>query len=82
MAQRSNENPSISLNVHLAVPSTNNNANDGSHTPNTPEILNSIVNMQSDSMSTVGPFAGFAPTVNKQEVETPLQESKPDMHVS
>ena len=33
----------ISLNVHLQVPSTTNQ--DGSHTPNTPEIVNSIVNM-------------------------------------
>jgi len=39
----------ISLNVHLQVPSTTNQ--DGSHTPNTPEIVNSIVNM------TAGPFA-------------------------
>ncbi|CAB4064176.1 ATF3 [Lepeophtheirus salmonis] len=43
--------PSLSLNVHLAVPQ---NSHSESHTPNTPEILNSIVNM------TNGPFANFA----------------------
>ena len=42
----------MSLNVHLAVPATT-AGNDGSHTPNTPEILNSIVNM------THGPFAAY-----------------------
>ena len=42
-------NSKISLNVHLQVPSTT--SQDGSHTPNTPEILNTIVNM------TAGPFA-------------------------
>ena len=43
----------ISLNVHLQVPSTTATptTQDGSHTPNTPEILNTIVNMTS------GPFA-------------------------
>jgi hypothetical protein len=41
----------ISLNVHLAVPQTMTTGQDGSHTPNTPEILNSIVSMTS------GPFA-------------------------
>ena len=40
----------VSLNVHLAVPPTTTAAQDGSHTPNTPEILNSIVNMQADSL--------------------------------
>lgn len=57
---------SISLNVHLTVPGqqpagaaaaaaagTVTTTADGSHTPNTPEILNSIVNMQH-------PFAGYA----------------------
>ena len=38
--------PAVSLNVHLAVPTTTAAPQDGSHTPNTPEILNSIVNMQ------------------------------------
>ena len=52
---------SISLNVHLTVPGqqppqpgTVTTTADGSHTPNTPEILNSIVNMQH------GPFAGYS----------------------
>jgi len=40
----------ISLNVHLQVPSST-TAQDGSHTPNTPEIVNSIVNMTAG-----GPF--------------------------
>jgi len=44
-------NSKISLNVPLQVPSTTNQPQDGSHTPNTPEIVNSIVNM------TAGPFA-------------------------
>lgn len=47
----------ISLNVHLAVPQqvtpTTSSAQDGSHTPNTPELLNTLVNMQS------GPFADY-----------------------
>ncbi len=43
----------MSLNVHLSVPQTS--ANEGNHTPNTPEILNSIVSMQSG-----GPFAAYA----------------------
>ena len=41
----------ISLNVHLQVPTTTTSPpgtmQDGSHTPNTPEILNTIVNMTS-----------------------------------
>lgn len=41
----------ISLNVHLQVPSSTASAQDGSHTPNTPEIVNSIVNMTAG-----GPF--------------------------
>lgn len=59
-----NRGNSISLNVHLAVPGqsqqpqpgtvTTTTTADGSHTPNTPEILNSIVNMQH------GPFAGYS----------------------
>ena len=40
----------MSLNVHLAVPpaaaAESAAASSGGHTPNTPEILNSIVNMQ------------------------------------
>lgn len=43
----------ISLNVNLAVPQTTLQLPDGSHTPNTPEILNSIVSMQTT------PFSGF-----------------------
>ena len=55
----------VSLNVHLAVPTTTSAAQDGSHTPNTPEILNSIVNMQAArearEAAAVGPFgAEFA----------------------
>ena len=46
------QTPKISLNVHLQVPpSSGAQAQDGSHTPNTPEIVNSIVNM------TAGPFS-------------------------
>ena len=46
----------ISLNVHLQVPpsTVTTTTQDGSHTPNTPEILNTIVNM------TAGPFASPA----------------------
>ena len=39
----------MSLNVHLTVPPSEAAAaaaSSGGHTPNTPEILNSIVNMQ------------------------------------
>ncbi len=45
----------ISLNVHLTVPQQGGDGGngDGSHTPNTPEILNSIVSMQQQG----GPFA-------------------------
>ena len=52
--------PKIKLNVHLQVPSSTQETGGstssalptpGSHTPNTPEILNSIMNM------TGGPFA-------------------------
>ncbi len=56
----------MSLNVHLAVPPTaaaaavgatgGNGNNDGSHTPNTPEILNSIVSMQQQG----GPFSAYS----------------------
>lgn len=45
----------ISLNVHLQVPPPQ--TTDGSHTPNTPEILNTIVNMTSGGASNAGPFA-------------------------
>ncbi len=49
----------ISLNVHLAVPQGSGaeaaGGQDGSHTPNTPEILNSIVSMTS------GPFHQYVP---------------------
>ncbi|TRY71565.1 hypothetical protein TCAL_16128 [Tigriopus californicus] len=42
--------PQPSLNVHLSVPPGDSNAmaGDGSHTPNTPEILNSILSLQQD----------------------------------
>jgi len=40
--------PGVSLNVHLTVPPTTTAAQDGSHTPNTPEILNSIVKLQAE----------------------------------
>ena len=44
--------PKIKLNVHLQVPSSSTQeGGGGSNTPNTPEIVNSIVNM------TCGPFA-------------------------
>ena len=58
--------PGVSLNVHLTVPTTTAAAQDGSHTPNTPEILNSIVKLQAEreareANSPAGPFAaGFA----------------------
>lgn len=51
--QQQQQQGAMSLNVHLAVPVVT--TADGSHTPNTPEILNSIVNMQN------GPFAGYVP---------------------
>ena len=57
----------VSLNVHLTVPPTTSAAQDGSHTPNTPEILNSIVKLQAereearDALASSGPFgAEFA----------------------
>lgn len=50
-------NSNISLNVHLTVPTASVMTTDGGHTPNTPEILNSIVNMQS------GPFAEYQETI-------------------
>ena len=59
--------PGVSLNVHLTVPPTTSAAQDGSHTPNTPEILNSIVKLQAereearDAFASSGPFgAEFA----------------------
>ena len=62
-----NRAPAVSLNVHLAVPPTTTAAQDGSHTPNTPEILNSIVKLQAEreeareAYSSSGPFgAEFA----------------------
>ena len=53
--------PGVSLNVHLSVPATTTAAQDGSHTPNTPEILNSIVKLQAEreareSNTAAGPF--------------------------
>ena len=54
-----NKSVGVSLNVHLAVPPTTVASGDGSHTPNTPEILNSIVNMQAarEAREAGGPFA-------------------------
>lgn len=52
----------ISLNVHLQVPATT--SNDGSHTPNTPEILNTIVNMTSG-----GPFASEFQSLHQQPTQ-------------
>ena len=59
--------PGVSLNVHLTVPPTTTAAQDGSHTPNTPEILNSIVKLQAEreeareALASSGPFgAEFA----------------------
>jgi len=51
MSRRQSHN--VTLNVHLDVAQNYFNLPDGSHTPNTPEILNSIVNMQAN------PFQGF-----------------------
>ena len=63
----SNKAQGVSLNVHLRVPPTTSAAQDGSHTPNTPEILNSIVKLQAereearDALASSGPFgAEFA----------------------
>jgi hypothetical protein len=54
--------PGMALNVHLAVPQAEAAAAAAaSHTPNTPEILNSIVNMQN------GPFAGYQVHQGHQE---------------
>ncbi len=58
----------MSLNVHLAVPQQGEVGvgNNGSHTPNTPEILNSIVNMSA------GPFSGYQ---LPQQVAVPSSET-------
>ena len=65
--------PKISLNVHLQVPgappggSSAAQPQDGSHTPNTPEIVNSIVNM------TAGPFANeFRSSMQPPPVPPPV----------
>ena len=67
--------PKISLNVHLQVPGAPPGgssgqaaqAQDGSHTPNTPEIVNSIVNM------TAGPFASeFRSSMQPPPVPPPV----------
>jgi len=54
----SGRDSSISLNCSLTIPTTtmSTTIQDGGHTPNTPEILNSIVNM------TAGPFADYNQT--------------------
>ena len=57
------------LNVHLAVPPAQTGA-DGGHTPNTPEILNSIVNM------TQGPFTGFVPQLPSLQDHQVLQQQQ------
>ena len=61
-----------SLNVHLTVPQTQaaGGGADGSHTPNTPEILNSIVNM------THGPFTGFVAQQQQQEEQEQQQQQQ------
>jgi len=58
-ATSSSSSGNMALNVHLAVPQQEQTAAagaDGSHTPNTPEILASIVSMQSGA----GPFSSYA----------------------
>ena len=69
--------PGVSLNVHLTVPATTTAAQDGSHTPNTPEILNSIVKLQAEreareASTAVGPFGvEFARQCAIQSTPTP-----------
>ena len=71
----------MSLNVHLAVPPAavggNGGNNEGSHTPNTPEILNSIVSMsmqqQSAPFGPQGPFAA-ASTAGQGAVQDSQQQ--------
>ena len=68
---RNNDNENnIALNVHLTVPQTSNpGSGDGSHTPNTPEILNSIVNMQS------GPFSSYATSQTGNDNPTTVDQT-------
>lgn len=78
-----NNSGGVSLNVHLAVPPTSSAAQDGTHTPNTPEILNSIVNMQAarearearEASATGGPFA--AEFANHCAIQSKPQQSVP-----
>ena len=81
--------PGVSLNVHLTVPTTTAAAQDGSHTPNTPEILNSIVKLQAEreaareANTAVGPFgAEFARQCAIQSTSTPTAPISNEMDQS
>ena len=73
----------ISLNVHLQVPSST-AAQDGSHTPNTPEIVNSIVNMtaggpflsQFDSSSRMTQVQQQLPQQQQQQQQQPIMNTE------
>ena len=75
----------VSLNVHLAAPPTTTATQDGSHTPNTPEILNSIVNMQvareaREASASGGPFgAEFARQCAIYSTPTPLDSASSEI---
>ena len=58
----------MSVDVNLTVPAT---AAEGTHTPNTPEILNSIVTMQ---QQTEGPFV-FNRDVSVTSIAESLSQS-------
>ena len=60
----------ISLDCSLSVPASS-SVQDGSHTPNTPEILNSIVNMTS------GPFTTYSAT---SQAGTAAQQQQQQHH--
>ena len=67
----------ISLNVHLQVPSST-TAQDGSHTPNTPEIVNSIVNMTAGGPF-LSQFNSSRMTIQPQLTQQQQQQQQPIM---
>ena len=85
---QSSRPPGVSLNVHLTVPATTTAAQDGSHTPNTPEILNSIVKLQAErealsGSAANGPFgAEFARQCAIQAAPTPAVSMSNEMDYS
>jgi len=67
----------ISLNCSLAVPTTSSTTSlNGSNTPNTPEILNAIINISSEHLQTFD--ANQANTLKCEEKNDPAPEYSPN----